>query len=318
MGSGNTKLSGAAVAETIIQLPDQVDEAAFLGAFAKFGFDNRLFNSYADVDGFISKEKIESLALQRDCYLSYDLSCDASNRVTSSRVKVVNDYLRAKGLTTWFDQDEELFSGNDLLTTEARIKRGVRNSQVVIVFLTSNYVDLANDSDPFLIPPAPELLIGKSEFEKKASSSYNVRAYDNKSSMRPLPRAVHSSDTNIYFDSTINCKIEFFTALHERGAQMMIPAVMESRLTQPHSWGLKISNALGARMKILLDDFENQPSQLELLYNLVTSRIRPLTKRNDMPANDEAYTQSGKYRSWLKEHTSMGKMERIKFCKVCG
>ena len=219
MGSGSTKLSGATIAETIVQLPDLVDEVTFIKAFSKYGFDSRLFISHADVDGFISKAKIESLAMKRDCYISYDLSCDADNRVTSSRVRAISDYLRSRGLTTWLDQDEEVFSGNDLLTTETRIRKGIRNSQVVIICLTSNYAELCNGSDPYLTPPAPELSITKSDFEKKANIDYNIKAVDNKNNnIRPFPRAVHSIDTNKYFDSSINCKLEFFTALREVGA----------------------------------------------------------------------------------------------------
>ena len=97
---------------------------------------------------------------------------------------------------------------------------------------------------------------------------------------------------------------------------MMVPAVMEYRLSQPQSWGSKVYNALGARIRIMMDDFENQQSQLDNLFNLITSRIHPLTKGNDTARNEEIYTQSGKIRSWLKEHTSMTKVERTKYSQV--
>ena len=68
-------------------------------------FDQFLFDSVA-VGGAVSKEKfLEALSLRTDCFLTHDWGHElgADNH---ARVSLINDALKARGLKTWFDEEQ--------------------------------------------------------------------------------------------------------------------------------------------------------------------------------------------------------------------
>lgn len=70
---------------------------------------------------------------QVDFFLSHNWGTDEVGRDNHARVQKVNDAIKNLAFTTWFD--EEQMSGD----TVDQMSRGIENSQVCLVFLTSAY-----------------------------------------------------------------------------------------------------------------------------------------------------------------------------------
>ena len=79
----------------------------------------------------VAKEDAKVLASQTDVFLSHDWGVDQSNH---KRVSRINDYLKAKGIKTWFDEDR--LGGGRL---NSQLSKAIKYSSIAIVFVTANY-----------------------------------------------------------------------------------------------------------------------------------------------------------------------------------
>jgi len=73
-----------------------------------------------------------SLPLKTDVFLTHDWGVDRANH---RRVSEINNALKAKGLTTWFD--EERMEGD----VREKMREGIDNCKCVVVFITKRYLE---------------------------------------------------------------------------------------------------------------------------------------------------------------------------------
>ena len=87
----------------------------------------------------------------KDIFFSYTMNLDASFRRVRDRIRCINDYLKTKKITTWFDEEQDRLSedselGNSQSSMKERrkaIARGIQSSQMSIIFLTESYLKSA-------------------------------------------------------------------------------------------------------------------------------------------------------------------------------
>jgi len=70
-----------------------------------------------------------------DVFLTHDWGVDSEGRRTHERVALVNKFLKAQGLKTWFDEDR--MAGNVI----DKMCAGIDDSDIIAVFVTQNYID---------------------------------------------------------------------------------------------------------------------------------------------------------------------------------
>ncbi|CAK4754210.1 unnamed protein product [Aphanomyces euteiches] len=123
------------------------------------------------VDGMVTPAKLNEVFGQlTDAFLTHDWGTDGS---THKEVSIINRLLKAKGITTWFD--EEKMEGN----VKKQMIHGIDNARAIVVFVTQRYIDKVGGSNaedncqlefnyaarrktatkmiPVLIDPAPSL-----------------------------------------------------------------------------------------------------------------------------------------------------------------
>jgi len=76
-----------------------------------------------------------------DCFLTHDWGADELNRDNHFRAAKVNDALKDRGLSTWFDEDR--LTGDIV----QQITRGIQSSKRVIVFVTLRYMEKLERED---------------------------------------------------------------------------------------------------------------------------------------------------------------------------
>mmetsp|Transcript_15824 Transcript_15824/g.20253 ORF Transcript_15824/g.20253 Transcript_15824/m.20253 type:complete len:568 (-) Transcript_15824:323-2026(-) len=79
-----------------------------------------------------------------DVFLSHSWARDSNNRDNHQRVKNIEKRLSQAGLTTWFDEDQ--FGPGDPIID--KMVDGIRESKVVLIFITKAYLKKA--SDPYM------------------------------------------------------------------------------------------------------------------------------------------------------------------------
>lgn len=80
--------------------------------------------------------------LQYDCFLAHSWEVDESGRNNHDAVSKINNALQEKGLATWFNDGGK----------EGYALRGIESAAVVVVFITSSYLErAARDNDPYKI-----------------------------------------------------------------------------------------------------------------------------------------------------------------------
>ena len=144
MGNG---ISSATLEET---LPATLDYDYFQ-EFAKDEFSPELFDALKnDNNNLIDRsELLKKLYTRTHVFLSHDMERDEMGRSNFERVKRVNDWLRARGIVTWFRGDQRnnfSFStkNNDQRTKKTAIQQhfhGIEKCALVIVFVTNAYMD---------------------------------------------------------------------------------------------------------------------------------------------------------------------------------
>ena len=72
-----------------------------------------------------------------DVFLSHNWGKDEEGRDNHARVKKINALLKARGLTTWFDEQHAGMAGNTLQA----MTNGIDGASVVLVFVTRAYID---------------------------------------------------------------------------------------------------------------------------------------------------------------------------------
>ncbi|KAF0685615.1 Aste57867_22544 [Aphanomyces stellatus] len=73
-----------------------------------------------------------------DAFLTHDWGTDGS---THKKVSTINKLLKARGITTWFD--EEKMEGN----VKKQMIHGIDNARVIVVFVTQRYIDKVGGSN---------------------------------------------------------------------------------------------------------------------------------------------------------------------------
>ena len=131
-------------------LPPTLDYDYFK-EFAKEEFSPELFDALKnDSNNLIDRsELLKKLYTRTHVFLSHDMERDEFGRSNFDRVKRVNDWLRARGIVTWFRGDQRnnfSFStkNNDQRTKKTAIQQhfhGIEKCALVIVFVTNAYMD---------------------------------------------------------------------------------------------------------------------------------------------------------------------------------
>jgi hypothetical protein len=76
-----------------------------------------------------------------DCFLTHDWGMDENNRSNHNRVAKVNQFLKNKGLITWFDEDR--MEGN----VRRKMTEGIDNTLCMVVFITDRYRNKVNGTE---------------------------------------------------------------------------------------------------------------------------------------------------------------------------
>ncbi|KAF0687345.1 Aste57867_20905 [Aphanomyces stellatus] len=107
---------------------------------ARYGdlFNETEWQKYA-VNGSMSREALAmAFADLTDAFLTHDWGTDGS---THKKVSTINKLLKARGITTWFD--EEKMEGN----VKKQMIHGIDNARVIVVFVTQRYIDKVGGSN---------------------------------------------------------------------------------------------------------------------------------------------------------------------------
>ncbi|ETW01595.1 hypothetical protein H310_06235 [Aphanomyces invadans] len=95
-------------------------------------FDEGEWNKAA-VDGVVTRDKLHAVFLElTDVFLTHDWGMDGT---THKNVSAVNTLLKARGITTWFD--EEKMEGN----VKKQMIHGIDHARAIVVFVTQRYID---------------------------------------------------------------------------------------------------------------------------------------------------------------------------------
>jgi hypothetical protein len=78
---------------------------------------------------------------ETDVFLSHNWGDDELQRDNHTRVKLISDFLIAKGLVTWFDEDRITGNINDKMT------QGIERTKCIAVFVTKKYFDKVAQAD---------------------------------------------------------------------------------------------------------------------------------------------------------------------------
>lgn len=100
------------------------------------------FDSYKSKEtGLLSSKMVTELLNMTDVFLTHDWGADVGHS-NHQRVSQVNDWLKAKGVTTWFDKDR--------LTGEVvdEITFAIENTKLAVVFVTKRYMEKVNSANP--------------------------------------------------------------------------------------------------------------------------------------------------------------------------
>jgi 5S rRNA maturation endonuclease (ribonuclease M5) len=89
----------------------------------------------------LGEEGEKSPVIITDVFLSHDWGTDQRERSNHSRVSRINDFLKAKGLITWFDSDR--MEGD----IRSKMTDGIEHTKCIVVFITDNYRKKVNQSD---------------------------------------------------------------------------------------------------------------------------------------------------------------------------
>ncbi|RQM18898.1 hypothetical protein B5M09_009786 [Aphanomyces astaci] len=85
------------------------------------------------VDGVVTRDKLTTaFSALTDAFLTHDWGTDGT---THKNVSVINTLLKARGITTWFD--EEKMEGN----VKKQMIHGIDNARAIVVFVTQRYID---------------------------------------------------------------------------------------------------------------------------------------------------------------------------------
>lgn len=177
-----------------------------------------------------------------DCYLSYDFGIDTRGRSTSSRVRLVYQYLNKKGYECLTDEMAMKLPGNR--SKMQRIKESIDSSHCVISFLTQRYLKCINGVD--------------------INTLRNI-----------LDDNVSSSVSNL-MDI---CPIEFAYGIALKGGSSMIPVIFDDVIEEMDSFEGLIDETFGYRIMVNLNNFENISNQLEDI-NINIRRIVSMAKKS--------------------------------------
>ncbi|KAF0685616.1 Aste57867_22545 [Aphanomyces stellatus] len=101
---------------------------------ARYGdlFNESVWQQHA-INGSMTREALtKAFADLTDVFLTHDWGTDGS---THKKVSTINKLLKARGITTWFD--EEKMEGN----VKKQMIHGIDNTRVIVVFVTQRYID---------------------------------------------------------------------------------------------------------------------------------------------------------------------------------
>eukprot|EP01036_Dinobryon_divergens_P023345 gene23345-31679_t len=124
----------------ISTIPMQIDKETFR-KISGGSFNDEIFDANS-VAGIMTREKLIELSSVTDCYLSYESGKDSYGRPIDDRVARINQYLRSKGLMTFFDDNK--IKDPNLMT---RVCKGVDSSKVVVCFITKGYIAKVTGKD---------------------------------------------------------------------------------------------------------------------------------------------------------------------------
>ena len=118
----------------ISQLPEKLSKED-LEQFCGEKFNEDLYESNKDADGFVSLEVLIQFSKETDCFLSHDWGVDGHGRKNHDRVARINDLLKENGINTWFDAEK--MTGNII----EKMCEGIEYTKCIIVFITNNYIN---------------------------------------------------------------------------------------------------------------------------------------------------------------------------------
>ncbi|KAF0685614.1 Aste57867_22543 [Aphanomyces stellatus] len=124
-------------AASVDQLPDTCSKEECQTRYGDL-FNETEWQKYA-VNGTMTRDTLaNAFADLTDAFLTHDWGTDGS---THKKVSTINKLLKARGITTWFD--EEKMEGN----VKKQMIHGIDNARVIVVFVTQRYIDKVGGSN---------------------------------------------------------------------------------------------------------------------------------------------------------------------------
>ncbi|KAF0685613.1 Aste57867_22542 [Aphanomyces stellatus] len=124
-------------AASVDQLPDTCTKEQCQTRYGDL-FNETEWQKYA-VNGAMTRDTLaKAFADLTDAFLTHDWGTDGS---THKKVSTINKLLKARGITTWFD--EEKMEGN----VKKQMIHGIDNARVIVVFVTQRYIDKVGGSN---------------------------------------------------------------------------------------------------------------------------------------------------------------------------
>lgn len=142
---------------SVSDLPDFLD-ASDCQSLMGDQYDGYLFESVSS-GGTVSRQAfLDAMNERTDCFLTHDWGKELGVD-NHARVSVINTALKARGLRTWFDEEQVLYmevqmnAGSQIMDTQMRgnvkeeMVKGINFSQCVVVFITRRYIDKVKGSN---------------------------------------------------------------------------------------------------------------------------------------------------------------------------
>jgi hypothetical protein len=242
-----------------------------------------VFHKLADDDGVIDRKQVLSLGTASDVYLAHDWGYDELGRSTHDRVKLLNDSYKKEGLITWLDEERESTSTAAMLSPTQLMRRGIRGTQVVMVFITKRYIELVsedfhesdiaillknNSGDSGSVIDLQGSVTEAKEGQEAGANKHSMEEADDDNGIQYDFEYVNgesddccANPTKREFLYALKCKVESQTIADSRKREApyikaIVPVVMEKCCKDPETWGPVLGPAIGSRLMLDLSDFE--------------------------------------------------------------
>lgn len=135
-------MGGTVALRQVQQLPEEVSYEQFV-QLTQRNFEAGVYSIFKDRDGGISKSRMQQIVVTSDVYLSYEWGRDNRGRSCPTRIALIAEYLRNKGLYVYTDdgQYRHHTPTAGTLSLRQRTALGLENAQCMIVFLTERYIN---------------------------------------------------------------------------------------------------------------------------------------------------------------------------------